>query len=82
MGCSNAFHYKRNEFDNICYYIEKVDKRLGDIYQIKTSLYQSDYIAKEIDLKLISSISERNNRFKKAFQNFPNFVLQIRDFSK
>ncbi len=80
MGCVNSFIYKSKNFAHIDWYSEKIDKRLGEIYLIKSSKSKTNYISKEISNSLRKKLERRKKIFDEAFKKTPEFLLLIIGF--
>ena len=79
MGCVNPTFYNNKKFDPIKWYIERIDKRLGEIVIIQKGKYDS-FICKKIDKKRKVFIEKQRVQFHKAFLRLPEFLLGIRGY--
>ena len=83
MGCIVSFKYKSKNFEDIEWYSEKIDHRLKNIYLIKSKNPDNEnFIAKEISLKLKKTLTQKKNKYKKAFEKTPEFFLKIIGFEE
>ena len=56
MGCGNSFLFKREDYEHIDWYTERVDRRLGNIIEIKSSKLKENFIAKKIGTENLNDI--------------------------
>ena len=81
MGCIVTFKYKSKNFEEIEWYSEKIDKRLKNVYIIKSS-NSSNFIAKEISQKYKNLLINQKKNYSKAFLKTPEFFLKILGFEE
>ena len=81
MGCVNQSLYQNKKFEHVNWYIERVDKRFGDIVVMHTEKLGA-FICKRIPRDAISAFNTKKDLFEKAFKFIPEFLLQIKGYEE
>ena len=76
MGCVNHSLYHNKKFEHVNWYIERIDKRFGDIVVVHSEK-SGAFIAKKTTREAISSINAKKKTFEQAFSKIPEFLLHI-----
>lgn len=81
MGCVNQSLYHNKKFEHVKWYIERIDKRFGDIV-VMHSEKSGAFICKKIPREAISSLNAKKEIFEQAFIQIPEFLLQHKGYEE
>lgn len=79
MGCVNQSLYQNKKFEHVSWYIERIDKRFGDIVVMHTEK-SGAFICKKIPRDAISGLNTKKEIFEKTFKLIPEFLLQVKGY--
>ena len=79
MGCVNQSLYQNKKFEHVNWYIERIDKRFGDIVVVHSEK-SGAFICKKTRREAISSLNSKKKTYEQAFRLIPEFLLHIKGY--